>query len=303
MMRANNFIRAVVSVGFGAMVYFALSVNSTSEASDLQRRVEAHKIILFSKAPKAVQIASEQSEQFVADAPTPSIPPLLAPSSAPTKLEDLSGKVASLAADRQEELQKDALAHAKAAKIAAEKAKKEAERKAKEAAELAKKVAAEKAKKAKQEAERKAKEREAERKLLRLVPVNGGVIGATFGATGMWARYHTGLDFSGVPYGTPVRAVASGKVVYAGNKGNWAGNHVVIKHSDGNQTLYAHLSSITKHSGNVAQGDKIGRVGQSGRAFGSHLHLELYPPGTSPGDVYSAIDPRPWMRRQGVRLG
>src|SRR4029453_18730527 len=47
-------------------------------------------------------------------------------------------------------------------------------------------------------------------------PVPGAVIGAYFGQYGMWSRYHTGLDFRAA-YGTPIRAVKSGVVLYAGN--------------------------------------------------------------------------------------
>ena len=71
-MKANNFIRAVVSVLFGALAYFALTINgSTAAAEDLQRKVEAHKIVAFAKAPKPVQTAQESSERFVAEAPAP----------------------------------------------------------------------------------------------------------------------------------------------------------------------------------------------------------------------------------------
>src|SRR6476659_6697832 len=100
-----------------------------------------------------------------------------------------------------------------------------------------------------------------------VLPVPSGVIGAHFGEYGMWSRYHTGLDFR-ASYGTPIRAVKSGVVLYAGNSGNWAGNHVAIRHADGKTTMYSHMSSMAAHVGQVVQaGQVIGYVGQTGRAF------------------------------------
>ncbi len=132
-------------------------------------------------------------------------------------------------------------------------------------------------------------------------PVPGAVVGATFGQYGMWARYHTGLDFRAA-YGTPIRAVKSGLVLFAGNSGDWAGNHVAIKHADGMTTMSSHMSSIAVGSGQTVQaGQIIGYVGQSGRAFGAHLHFELYPIGVKYGDVYRAINPQPWLAAAGVQ--
>jgi murein DD-endopeptidase MepM/ murein hydrolase activator NlpD len=133
-----------------------------------------------------------------------------------------------------------------------------------------------------------------------VLPVPSGVIGAHFGEYGMWSRYHTGLDFR-ASYGTPIRAVKSGVVLYAGNSGNWAGNHVAIKHADGKTTMYSHMSSMSVRAGQTVQaGDVIGRVGETGRAFGAHLHFELYPAGVKYGDVYKAINPQPWLAANGV---
>jgi murein DD-endopeptidase MepM/ murein hydrolase activator NlpD len=133
-----------------------------------------------------------------------------------------------------------------------------------------------------------------------VLPVPSGVIGAHFGEYGMWSRYHTGLDFR-ASYGTPIRAVKSGVVLYAGNSGNWAGNHVAIKHADGKTTMYSHMSSMSARAGQTVQaGDVIGRVGETGRAFGAHLHFELYPAGVKYGDVYKAINPQPWLAANGV---
>ncbi len=131
-------------------------------------------------------------------------------------------------------------------------------------------------------------------------PVPGAVIGAHFGQVGIWARYHTGLDFR-AGQGTPIRAVKSGVVLYAGNSGNWAGNHVAVKHRDGMTTMSSHMSSMAVSAGqNVRAGQVIGYVGQTGRAFGAHLHFELYPQGVKYGDLYRAINPSPWLSRNGV---
>jgi murein DD-endopeptidase MepM/ murein hydrolase activator NlpD len=133
-----------------------------------------------------------------------------------------------------------------------------------------------------------------------VAPVPGAVIGAGFGEYGSWSRYHTGIDFR-AGHGTPIRAVKSGVVLYAGNSGDWAGNHVAIKHGDGMTTMSSHMSSTAVRAGQtVRAGQIIGYVGATGRAFGAHLHFELYPAGVKYGDVYSAINPQPWLRAIGV---
>jgi murein DD-endopeptidase MepM/ murein hydrolase activator NlpD len=134
-------------------------------------------------------------------------------------------------------------------------------------------------------------------------PVANPIIGAHFGEYGLWSRYHTGLDFRAA-YGVPIRAVKSGLVLYAGNSGDWAGNHVAIRHADGMTTMSSHMSRMAVSAGQTVQaGQVIGYVGQTGRAFGAHLHFELYPAGVTYGDVYRAVDPLPWLRAAGVVAG
>jgi murein DD-endopeptidase MepM/ murein hydrolase activator NlpD len=175
---------------------------------------------------------------------------------------------------------------------------KESRAAAKQDAKLEKKKAA-----AKKAAKKKA---EAAKKALGVatMPVKSYSIAARFGDVGAWARYHTGFDFS-APIGTPIYAPTAGVVVHAGSGGNaagWAGNYVVIKHADGTQTLYAHMSSISVQSGaRVTGGTRLGQVGQTGRAFGPHLHFEVYPAGAEPGDVYSAVNPQPWLNKLGLK--
>jgi murein DD-endopeptidase MepM/ murein hydrolase activator NlpD len=128
-------------------------------------------------------------------------------------------------------------------------------------------------------------------------PVSTYRISATFGDSGSrWSSgRHTGLDFA-APYGTPVRAVAAGRVVEAGWDGSY-GNAVVVQHSNGAQTRYAHLSADSVRVGEqVAAGEVIGRVGSTGNSTGNHLHLEVITPDGG------FADPRDWLRGRGVRV-
>jgi murein DD-endopeptidase MepM/ murein hydrolase activator NlpD len=87
-------------------------------------------------------------------------------------------------------------------------------------------------------------------------------------------RPHLGTDYA-APTGTPVQAIASGRVIYAGRKGG-DGNLVQLAHSRGYQTYYMHLSRILVHRGQIVrQGQTIGRVGATGLATGPHLDFRL----------------------------
>ena len=91
-------------------------------------------------------------------------------------------------------------------------------------------------------------------------------------------------------------------MLFSGSSGDWAGNHVAIRHADGKTTMSSHMSSMAVRSGQTVQaGQVIGYVGQTGRAFGAHLHFELYPVGVKYGDVYKAINPSPGSRRTASR--
>lgn len=125
-------------------------------------------------------------------------------------------------------------------------------------------------------------------------------VAARYGAVGIWAQYHTGIDLS-APIGTPIRAAADG-VVTAPVAGGWAGTHVIVAHSDGS-TLSAHMTSSTVVPGQrVRAGDVIGFVGMTGRTFGPHLHFEYYPAGARLGSPYGASDPMVWMAMRGIWL-
>jgi len=89
-------------------------------------------------------------------------------------------------------------------------------------------------------------------------------------------RPHHGVDYS-APTGTPVSAVGDGKVIFAGTKGGY-GRLIAIRHTNGYETYYGHLSRIDKgvRSGTrVDQGQIIGYVGATGLATGPHLHYEM----------------------------
>lgn len=130
-----------------------------------------------------------------------------------------------------------------------------------------------------------------------VAPVDAPV-GAKFGARGLWARYHTGVDYR-AGAGTPVRSVSAGRVVAAGPAGDWSGNRVAVQHAGGWTSMYSHLSKVSVSAGqSVTAGTVVGNVGSTGRAFGPHLHFEVYPAGVKPGDVYKAVDPLAWMAAQ-----
>lgn len=86
--------------------------------------------------------------------------------------------------------------------------------------------------------------------------------------------FHWGIDITG-RVGTPIRAVAAGKVISAG----WAGTYgyrVQLQHKSGISTLYAHASKLKVAPGDqVNQGDIIAYVGSTGNSTGPHLHFEV----------------------------
>ncbi|MGO0123449.1 peptidoglycan DD-metalloendopeptidase family protein [Desulfothermobacter acidiphilus] len=89
-----------------------------------------------------------------------------------------------------------------------------------------------------------------------------------------WGGFHTGIDI-GAPYGAPVVAAAGGRVIRAGWYAGY-GETVDIDHGGGVVTRYAHLSAIYVGVGEqVAQGQRLGCIGMTGRATGPHLHFEV----------------------------
>lgn len=90
-------------------------------------------------------------------------------------------------------------------------------------------------------------------------------------------RAHLGVDLS-APIGTPISATGNGRISYIGRKGGY-GKTIIIKHDNGFQSLYAHLSRFNKKiktGSTIKQGDVIGFVGTSGVSSGPHLHFGMY---------------------------
>jgi murein DD-endopeptidase MepM/ murein hydrolase activator NlpD len=88
-------------------------------------------------------------------------------------------------------------------------------------------------------------------------------------------KMHEGMDFT-AKTGAPIFATGDGTVARADNRASGYGNHVVIRHGYGYETLYAHLSKYNcKQGQRVKRGDIIGYVGSTGRSEGPHLHYEV----------------------------
>lgn len=103
-----------------------------------------------------------------------------------------------------------------------------------------------------------------------------------FAASGAYnGKGHNGIDF-GIPNGTPIKAALAGTVIGTGNtdtvKGCYSfGKWVMVKHANGLNTMYAHLSSIGVSQGQtVATGQLLGYSGETGYATGPHLHFGVY---------------------------
>jgi murein DD-endopeptidase MepM/ murein hydrolase activator NlpD len=107
-----------------------------------------------------------------------------------------------------------------------------------------------------------------------------GRITSTFGHRenpfgGSNVETHKGLDIKG-PIGAPVKAMAKGTVEFAGLRGGF-GNCIMLKHGNGFETLYGHLSKILVQVGmKIDIGQPIGQIGSTGRSTGPHLHYEVH---------------------------
>ncbi len=99
-------------------------------------------------------------------------------------------------------------------------------------------------------------------------------------------KFHAGLDFS-APQGTPIYATADGTVSTAGNTGNGYGNHVIINHGFGYETLYGHMVRVKARNGQVVKrGEVIGWVGSTGKSTGPHCHYEVHKYGEKIDPIY-----------------
>jgi len=119
-------------------------------------------------------------------------------------------------------------------------------------------------------------------------PVAAPRLSSMFGKR--WGKDHEGIDMA-APTGTPVYAAAGGTVIYSGDQVRGYGNMVVIQHSDGLVTVYAHNSLLLVHGGDgVVVGQEIARVGDTGRSTAPHLHFEVRR-GESPQDPMQFLPP------------
>lgn len=118
------------------------------------------------------------------------------------------------------------------------------------------------------------------RRFLMRTPINGARLSSGYGMRRHpilgYSRMHRGTDFA-APTGTPILAAGDGTVVRAGPFSSF-GNYVRIRHANGYETAYAHMSRFARgvRSGTrVRQGQVIGYVGTTGRSTGPHLHYEV----------------------------
>lgn len=134
-------------------------------------------------------------------------------------------------------------------------------------------------------------------------------------------KFHSGWDIPGAD-GAPAGAAGDGVVAFAGQRGGY-GNMVIVRHPDGTETRYAHLSRIdVKNGQTVKRGDAVGGIGSTGRSTGPHLHFEVVrngravdpasasgqsvgnssgtPSGSSPGDLGAQLA---WVDRYAKEKG
>ncbi len=118
------------------------------------------------------------------------------------------------------------------------------------------------------------------KKFLVRKPVNEAIMRSGFGFRHHpifgETRMHTGVDWA-APYGTPIFAAGNGVVEKAEREGGY-GNYVILKHNNGYETAYGHMSAFAKGlvpGKQVRQGQVIGFIGSTGQSTGSHVHYEI----------------------------
>ncbi|WP_309147118.1 M23 family metallopeptidase [Curtobacterium sp. MCPF17_047] len=123
------------------------------------------------------------------------------------------------------------------------------------------------------------------------IPSAGNFGGRNVAGCAACSTRHQGTDFAAAT-GTPVFAVMSGTVVSAGVLGGY-GNQVLLRHPDGTETRYGHLSVIGVRPGqSVSVGERLGAVGSTGVSTGPHLHFEVI--------LGHPVDPEPWLAARGL---
>jgi murein DD-endopeptidase MepM/ murein hydrolase activator NlpD len=99
-------------------------------------------------------------------------------------------------------------------------------------------------------------------------------------------KFHYGLDFA-APQGTPIYATADGTITTAGSTGNGYGNHVIINHGYGYETLFGHMVRVKVSAGQaIKRGEVIGWVGSTGKSTGPHCHYEVHKYGDKIDPIY-----------------
>jgi len=98
-------------------------------------------------------------------------------------------------------------------------------------------------------------------------------------------QFHWGMDFT-AQTGTEIYSTGKGKVVFASNSHNGYGNHVIVDHGYGYQTLYAHMSEVKVKKGQeIKRGEVLGLVGNTGLSSAPHLHYEVIKDGNKVNPV------------------
>ena len=129
--------------------------------------------------------------------------------------------------------------------------------------------------------------------------VTSGFTSARFHPVLKTWRAHKGIDY-GAPTGTRVRVTADGHVTFVGRKGGY-GNVVIVRHTNGYETLYGHLSAFNqgvRQGRRVVQGEIVGFVGSTGLATGPHLHYEFHVNGVHQNPMRLAMPPGPPITAQ-----
>jgi LysM repeat protein len=102
-------------------------------------------------------------------------------------------------------------------------------------------------------------------------------------------KRHQGVDIAS-PLGTPIKAAGSGKIIYSGNTIRGYGNLIILRHPEDYVTVYAHNQvNLVDEGVWVEKGQVIGKVGNTGRATGAHLHFEIR-------KNSRAVDPLPYLK-------
>ncbi|QYN35004.1 M23 family metallopeptidase [Pseudonocardia sp. DSM 110487] len=108
-----------------------------------------------------------------------------------------------------------------------------------------------------------------------------------------WGRAHEGIDIAG-PIGTPIYALTDAVVEESGPATGY-GLWVVLRHTDGTQSVYGHVNrTFVKEGEKVKAGEEIAEIGNRGYSTGPHLHLEVW---SSEG---TKINPLTWLRKRGI---